>query len=100
LADSLRGMGPGAQPPLFDALPQLTAPTLLVAGALDREFVAAAHDLARRLPHAEVCEIADAGHAVHLEQPAAFADAVGAFLRRAEGPAPSDGPIPVEEIPS
>lgn len=100
LADSLRGMGPGAQPPLFDALPHVTAPTLLVAGALDREFVAAAHDLARRLPHAEVCEIADAGHAVHLEQPAAFADAVGAFLRRAQGPAPSDRPIPVEEIPS
>jgi len=100
LADSLRSMGPGAQPPLFEALPQVAAPTLLVAGGLDREFVAAAHDLARRLPHAEVCEIADAGHAVHIEQPAVFVAAVGAFLRRTDPPAPSDPSIPVEEIPS
>ena len=66
------GLGPGAQPPLFDDLPRLNVPVLLVAGALDRTFVAHAMDLERRIPGAEVREIADAGHAVHLEQPAAF----------------------------
>ena len=88
LADSLRRLGPGAQPPLFDALPSVAVPVLLVAGALDRKFVALAHDLAGWLPHAEICEIGDAGHAAHLEQPEAFVRAVRDFLRRATAPAP------------
>ncbi len=89
LADSLRRLGPGAQPPLFDALPRVAVPVLLVAGALDRKFVALAHDLAGRLPQAEICEIAGAGHAAHLEQPEAFVHAVQDFLRRTTAPAPS-----------
>jgi 2-succinyl-6-hydroxy-2,4-cyclohexadiene-1-carboxylate synthase len=89
LADSLRRLGPAAQPPLFDALPGVDVPVLLVAGALDRKFVALAHDLAGRLPHAEICEVAGAGHAAHLEQPEAFVHAVEDFLRRATAPAPS-----------
>lgn len=88
LADSLRRLGPGAQPPLFDALPRVDVPVLLVAGALDPKFVALAHDLAGRLPQAEICEIADAGHAAHLEQPEAFVLAVQDFLRRATALAP------------
>jgi len=97
LAASLRGIGVGAQPPLFDALPRVTAPTLCVAGALDMKFVAAAHDLARRLPRGEVCEIAGAGHAVHLEQPAAFVEVVRDFLRRVADLAKSNRPIFVQE---
>lgn len=89
LADSLRRLGPGAQPPLFDALPSVAVPVLLVAGALDRKFVALAHALAGQLPQAEICVIADAGHAAHLEQPEAFVHAVQDFLRRATAPAPS-----------
>lgn len=89
LAGSLRRLGPGAQPPLFDDLPRVAVPVLLVAGALDRKFVALAHDLAGRLPQAEICEIADAGHAAHLEQPEAFVHAVQDFLRRTTAPAPS-----------
>ena len=89
LADSLRRLGPGAQPPLFDALLRVNVPVLLVAGALDRKFVALAHDLAGRLPQAELCELAGAGHAAHLEQPEAFVHVVQDFLRRATAPAPS-----------
>ena len=100
LADSLRGLGPGAQPPLFDALPRVDVPVLLVAGALDRKFVALAHDLAGRLPQAEICEIADAGHAAHLEQPEAFVHAVQDFLRRATAPAPSVHSRSVQETAS
>ena len=95
LADSLRRLGPGAQPPLFDALPRVDLPVLLVAGALDRKFVALAHDLAGRLPQAEICEIADAGHAAHLEQPEAFVHVVQDFLRRATAPAPS---VPLRSV--
>ncbi len=97
LAGSLRGMGPAAQPPLFDALSRVTAPVLLVTGALDDAFVTAAHELARRLPNAEVCELADAGHAAHLEQPEAFIGLARDFLRRASRAAHADHRIPRKE---
>ncbi len=97
LAASLRGMGPGAQPPLFDALPRVTAPTLLLVGALDRPFIAAARELALRLPQAELREIAAAGHAAQLEQPAACVEAIREFLHRATGPLPTETLNPVQE---
>lgn len=97
LAAALRALGPGAQPAYFGELQRITMPALLVAGQLDHKFVAAARDLASRLPHAEFCEIADAGHAVHLEQAAAFVHAVQDFLRRSPTPARDEYPIPVEE---
>jgi len=97
LADCLRGIGLGAQPPLFDSLSRVTAPTLCIAGALDTTFVAAAQDLARRLPCAELCVIAEAGHAVHLEQPMTFVGVARDFLRRAACPARSKRPILVQE---
>ena len=89
LAGSLRRLGPGAQPPLFDALPRVDVPVLLVTGELDRKFAVLAHELAGRLPRAELCELPGAGHAAHLEQPEAFVHAVQDFLRRATAPAPS-----------
>jgi 2-succinyl-6-hydroxy-2,4-cyclohexadiene-1-carboxylate synthase len=85
LATALRALGPGVQPPLFEDLARVTVPVLLVAGALDPAFVAHARDLARRLPHAEIREVPGAGHAVHLEQPAAAVAAVRKFLGRAGG---------------
>jgi len=100
LADSLRRLGPGAQPPLFDALPRVDVPVLLVAGELDRKFVSLAHDLAGRLPRAEIREVAGAGHAAHLEQPEAFVHAVQDFLRRATAPAPSVHSRSVQETAS
>jgi 2-succinyl-6-hydroxy-2,4-cyclohexadiene-1-carboxylate synthase len=100
LAASLRGLGPGAQPPLFDALPRVNVPVLLVAGALDERFVAAAHDLAGRLPQAEVRVIPDAGHAAHVERPDAFERVVHEFLRRVECPASSFPSHSVQEIAS
>jgi 2-succinyl-6-hydroxy-2,4-cyclohexadiene-1-carboxylate synthase len=100
LAASLRTLGPAAQPRLFAELSRVEVPVLLVVGALDTRFVAVAHDLARRLPQAEVREIADAGHAAHLEQPVAFVAAVREFLRRATGPARHASKSSVQEIAS
>lgn len=100
LAASLRALGPAAQPPLFADLPRVQVPVLLVVGALDTRFVTVARDLARRLPRAEVREIADAGHAAHLEQPVAFVAAVREFLRRATGPARPASKSSVQEIAS
>lgn len=100
LASSLRALGPAAQPPLFDALPGVHVPVLLVAGALDVRFVAAAHELAGRLPCAEVSVIPDAGHAAHVEQPDAFIRVVREFLGRATRPASNDPSPLVQEIAS
>jgi 2-succinyl-6-hydroxy-2,4-cyclohexadiene-1-carboxylate synthase len=100
LAASLRGLGPGAQPPLFEELHRVQVPVLLVAGALDRPFVAAARDLAKRLPHAELLVIDDAGHAAHVEQPQAFMRAVREFLHRVDGPVRASVPLPAQETAS
>jgi 2-succinyl-6-hydroxy-2,4-cyclohexadiene-1-carboxylate synthase len=100
LASSLRALGPAAQPALFDAVPRVNVPVLLVAGALDGGFVAAACELARSLPRAELCVIPDAGHAVHLEQPEACQRAVREFLGRAARPACNDPSPSVQEIAS
>jgi len=97
LAACLRGLGPAAQPPLFGELGRVRIPVLLVAGALDARFVAHARELAQGLPCAEVREIPGAGHAAHLEQPAAFAAAVRDFLRRTAVPARSHALHPAQE---
>ncbi len=81
LANSLRGMSAGAQAFLLPQLAVLRLPALLVAGALDERYVAEATRLAKTLPAAALEVVADAGHAVHLERPEAFALAVGEFLK-------------------
>ncbi len=75
LANSLRGMGSGAQPPLHAELARIRTPIRLVVGAEDPKFRIIAAELAAALPSAELIEVAQAGHAAHLEQPAIVADA-------------------------
>jgi len=82
LANSLRGMGTGAQEPVDDRLPGLRVPTLLITGALDLKFTEIAREMARSLPNATISQIEDAGHAAHLERPAEFNAIVLDFLRR------------------
>jgi len=97
LAASLRGLGLAAQPPLFDALAHVTVPVLLVAGELDPVFVTAGRDIAARMPAAETCEIAGAGHAVHLEQHGAFVRVATDFLHRASSPVQNTHSYPDQE---
>jgi 2-succinyl-6-hydroxy-2,4-cyclohexadiene-1-carboxylate synthase len=80
LANSLLGMGAGAQPPVFDRLDRFIAPALLVVGEEDVKFREIARVLARGMTAAHVTHLPEAGHAVHLEQPAAFVERVRAFL--------------------
>ena len=82
LANSLRGAGAGVDPPVLDALVRLAVPTLLVAGALDAKYVAAGRVIASVIPGAELAIVPEAGHAVHLERPDAFAALVRDFLFR------------------
>jgi len=84
LANSLRGMGTGVQPSLWEKLPLLKIPTLLMTGALDAKFTAIAQEMHALLPDAQLAILPDAGHTVHLEQPEAFSEAVIAFLKRTQ----------------
>ena len=69
LAAALRGLGTGALPSLWDALPALEVPVTLMVGDRDEKFRAIAEDMAARLPDARLSVVEDAGHAVHLEAP-------------------------------
>jgi 2-succinyl-6-hydroxy-2,4-cyclohexadiene-1-carboxylate synthase len=80
LANSLRGLGTGAQPPLWDRLREIRVPTLLIAGMLDPKFTAIARAMTGALPFARLALAPDAGHTVHLEQPEVFDKLVMEFL--------------------
>lgn len=80
LANSLRGLGVGVQPSLWDQLPNLEIPTLLVAGALDRKFTAIAQAMSQSMPNARLTIVPNAGHTIHLEQPEFFDQLVTQFL--------------------
>lgn len=80
LAASLRGMGTGSQPSFWEALPSVRAPALLLTGAEDAKFRGLADAMAASLPDARRRDVAGAGHAVHLEAPDAWIEAVRGFL--------------------
>jgi 2-succinyl-6-hydroxy-2,4-cyclohexadiene-1-carboxylate synthase len=80
MALSLLGGGTGSMPPLWEALPRIDCPTLLIAGALDQKFAGIASEMAARMPRARTLIVPNAGHAVHLEEPEALAAALRAFL--------------------
>jgi 2-succinyl-6-hydroxy-2,4-cyclohexadiene-1-carboxylate synthase len=85
LAKSLRGMGHGAQPSLWERLTEIEAPTLLVAGSLDHKFVGIARRMAEAMPDATLAVAPHAGHTVHLESPEYFAERVLTFVSRPAG---------------
>ncbi len=79
LANSLRGMGTGAQPPLHDQLDEVETPSLLLAGAKDAKFAAIVREMAA-MPNARAHLVPEAGHAAHIEKPAYCARTITAFL--------------------
>jgi 2-succinyl-6-hydroxy-2,4-cyclohexadiene-1-carboxylate synthase len=81
LASSLRRAGTGTQDPLWELLPALDMPILLVAGALDTKYAGLAERLARAVGgNATTAIVEGAGHACHLEQPSRFIELVTAWL--------------------
>jgi 2-succinyl-6-hydroxy-2,4-cyclohexadiene-1-carboxylate synthase len=86
LANSLRGMGQGAQPSYWDRLSEIDVAVLLLAGAHDRKFVGIAGQMGIRIADATLSIVPEAGHAVHLERPDEFLSDVREFLARYERP--------------
>lgn len=68
-----------------ELLPTIDCPTVVIHGSDDRLIpVAMGEELARTIPGARLVTIADAGHAVFLEQPDAIASVVVKLLDRVD----------------
>lgn len=80
LVNSLRGMGTGSQEALFDRLPSMNLPTLLLAGEEDTKYLAIGQEMAGAMPAARFVAVPGAGHAAQIENPAFCAAEVIAFL--------------------
>jgi len=80
LAWSLRAMGTGSMPSLWDRLGEVSVPTLLITGAEDERYTDIATKMAAKIPGA-LCEVvAGAGHSPHFERPQAVAALLADFL--------------------
>jgi len=80
LARAARGMLTQRDARVIESLPEIKAPSLIVVGADDTPFLAASDYMAAKIPGAQKVVIPAAGHAVNIDQPQAFIDAVLPFL--------------------
>lgn len=80
LARAARGMLTQRDARVIDSLTSVTVPALVLVGAADQPFLAAAGYLAAKIPGAVRVLIPDAGHAANIDQPQLFNQAVIAFL--------------------
>lgn len=80
LAHAARGMLTQRDARVIELLPGIKVPSLVVVGADDTPFLAASDYMAAKIPGAKKVVIPAAGHAVNIDQPKAFIDAVLPFL--------------------
>jgi pimeloyl-ACP methyl ester carboxylesterase len=80
LAHAARGMLTQRDARVIELLPDIKVPSLVVVGADDAPFLAASDYMAAKIPGAKKVVIPAAGHAVNIDQPQAFIDAVLPFL--------------------
>jgi 2-succinyl-6-hydroxy-2,4-cyclohexadiene-1-carboxylate synthase len=80
LANSLRGIGTGIQPPVHQQLDKINFPTLMICGNLDLKFNRIAQEMHNSIQGSQFQEIRNAGHAPHFEKPYEFNQCVLEFL--------------------
>jgi 2-succinyl-6-hydroxy-2,4-cyclohexadiene-1-carboxylate synthase len=80
LAGALRCMGLGIQPNFWPLLGGLHLPTLLISGEEDTKFTHISQKMLCELPLARHVAVPGCGHAVHLEAPGQWQEAVKSFL--------------------
>jgi pimeloyl-ACP methyl ester carboxylesterase len=80
LALAARGMLTQRDARVIELLPHIRVPSLVVVGADDTPFLAASDYMAAKIPGAQKVVIPAAGHAVNIDQPQAFIEAVMPFL--------------------
>ncbi|MEX2402576.1 MAG: 2-succinyl-6-hydroxy-2,4-cyclohexadiene-1-carboxylate synthase [Balneolales bacterium] len=72
MQNSLLCFGTGSMTPLHDQLAVLNIPTLILAGSNDEKFKQEGHTLNRLIQNSIYCEIENASHRVHLDNPDAY----------------------------
>lgn len=82
LANSLKGMGTGAQPSYWDRLQELEMPVLLVTGEYDDKFCRIAEEMETRLPKSEWIAAKKTGHAIHVEDYELFGKIIREFVEK------------------
>jgi pimeloyl-ACP methyl ester carboxylesterase len=80
LIKAARGMLTQHDASVINALPEIRVPSLVIVGADDKPFLAAADYMSAKIPGAKKVVIQNAGHAANIDQPAAFNAAVSSFL--------------------
>jgi pimeloyl-ACP methyl ester carboxylesterase len=88
LALAARGMLAQRDARVIESLPDIKVPSLVVVGADDTPFLAASDYMAAKIPAAQKVVIPNAGHAVNIDQPQAFIEAVLPFLDSLDASAP------------
>ncbi|MCX7593544.1 MAG: 2-succinyl-6-hydroxy-2,4-cyclohexadiene-1-carboxylate synthase [Fischerella sp.] len=81
LAKSLRFMGVGCQPSLWEKLKNNTNPLLLLAGEYDKKFIDINEKMANICQFSQLRIIRNAGHNIHFENPKNFVENIGSFFR-------------------
>jgi pimeloyl-ACP methyl ester carboxylesterase len=82
LAHAARGILTQRDGSVIASLPSIAVPVLVLVGARDQPFLAAAEYMAAKIPGATRAVIPAAGHASNIDQPEAFNREVLAFLQR------------------
>lgn len=82
LARSLRGMGTGEQPSVWERLGDMEIHALAIVGELDARFVETAERMAARMPNLQTSIVPNAGHNVHAEHPTAYAEIIRDYLTK------------------
>jgi pimeloyl-ACP methyl ester carboxylesterase len=87
LSRAARGMLTQRDARVIELLPNIKVPSLIVVGADDTPFLAASDYMAAKIPGAQKVVIPAAGHAVNIDQPQAFIEAVLPFLENLDAKA-------------
>jgi 2-succinyl-6-hydroxy-2,4-cyclohexadiene-1-carboxylate synthase len=82
LAASLRALGLGAQPSLWEQLGTNRVPLLFLAGELDDKYKSVAREMQARTPLSKAQIVSGCGHNIHFENPAEYSRRLIAFLEQ------------------
>jgi 2-succinyl-6-hydroxy-2,4-cyclohexadiene-1-carboxylate synthase len=81
LAKSLRWMGTGNQPSLWDKLSTSQIPLLLLVGELDEKFIKINQEMANLCSTARLEIVSGCGHNIHVENPQSWVKVVQEFCQ-------------------
>ena len=80
LALAARGILSQVDARVIDSLPSIAVPVLIIVGDGDTNYLDGSSYMASRIPDAVDVVVADAGHGVNVDQPAAVNETLGQFL--------------------